>query len=154
MGGVEIRPATRADMADLLRLGQMFVSSTILARSVPFDARSCEQSFTYCLNTPSACVFVMTCDGIPVGFISGELIPAYWNYGATVGQQYSWFVDPAHRSRHSIRLLHAFEHWCRAEGATVVMGSAKDGTGEEGMKKMFERRGFQHLEQHYLLEVR
>lgn len=141
-----IRAATLADLPTIVELGKRFLESTILNPIAPYDPGSAWESARNLIENENGEIFVLEREKQVIGFISGALTPAYWNFSLLAAQQFAFYVLPAHRGFSSLKLLKQWELWAAGKGATVFYSGAKKDDRFGKMDKMLERMGYAELE--------
>lgn len=140
-----IRPATLEDIPEIVDLGRMFLNATVLKDLAPYDDDSAAATIQNMIESENSAVFVLDVGQI-VGFITGVIVPLYWNFNLLSAQQCAYFVHPDFRGAGSIKLLKAWEDWAAAEGVAVISSGAKKDDRFKGMDDMLTRRGYIELE--------
>lgn len=116
----------------------------------PFDPAYAERFFLHHLNDSRATAIVHDVDGVAQGLLTAV---AYEHpYGPVwLAKETMWWIDPSHRGIAAMRMLAAFEAWAKEQGCRFA-GVA--GMGEKpDVGILYERRGFQAAELHYLKEI-
>lgn len=92
--------------------------------------------------------FVLENDnGKRIGGLGGIIGPDIHN-GTMLAIETHWFVEPEHRGKGLSLLIH-FEKWAEGKGYLPVMVHLSD-SYPDALKKVYERRGFRLLENHYI----
>lgn len=143
-----IRPATRADVPTLGRLGALLVrmhhefDAARFIAATPRTERGYGSWLGSQLDLPDVVVLVAELNGQVVGYAYGELVaPDYMSLRGPAGALHDIVVDPAHR-KHGIgrQLLDAAIAALEARGAPrIVLSTA---ARNETAQRLFERAGF------------
>lgn len=148
-----IRTANIEDIPRMVELGAMFHGSTAIKDVIPYDPLSMATMIISMIGDPSRVVLVLEKDGLIVGGIGGFCEPIYFNKSFLSAQQLFWFVDPAHRSLKSLKLLDAFCDWADGIGAEITWTAAKIDVNHAGMCKMLARKRFKQLDTTFFKEA-
>ncbi len=145
-----IRNATKADVAELVRMGREFVGAS------PFGALglSDESRERVIRGLLGQFARVIDLEGEIVGALLGGLGPAWGDEQRMIATEMAWWVAPQFRgSVAAVRLLHQFRDWAQAQGAVGVSLSelVLDGVGSLGA--LPERLGYRLAERSYFLEI-
>lgn len=153
-----IRKATKNDLPKLIDMGRMFFHHAGLDKiGMKIDPGSLERLIEQIARGTlrGICLVYEASDGTIAGSIAGILHPWMLCQEQLMATELWWWVAPEYRgSVAGMKLLKEFIEWARTEGGTHVFMIAIGNTPEEAMvKKIYEKRGFQFLETHYILEV-
>ena len=141
-----IRDATENDLLKMVELGEEFYNSTILKKYIPCDPDSLGMLILQCIEQPNGVALVIEESGVLIGGFIGMVVPVYWNINYKVAQQIAWFVTPSKRSFRSIMLLKRWEEIAKEKGASIVFSGAKKDERFKGMEHLFNRHGYDELE--------
>lgn len=139
-----IRRATRADLAEVARLGEKFHDQAGWSDIVGYSAADCQASLERFMD---AGVFICLVAGSPiVGMIGGVVSPVYFRADHVSAEELFWWVDDAAPQMTGIRLLDAYEKALREAGvhSSQMKGLAK--LGGKRMNALYERRGYRASE--------
>ena len=143
-----IRPATRADLPSVGRLGALLVRTHHAFDPRRFLAPTphTEQGYASFLGTqlasPETVVLVAEQDGQVVGYAYAGIEGHDWmSLRGPAGVLHDLLVDPDHRGKGvGAMLLHAMLAWLQERGASqVVLSTAQQ---NEGAQRLFARAGF------------
>lgn len=140
--------ATEEDKGWLMTMCQSFFSFSEYSQIRSPDLSKIEETVDWYLSRPKneAIVFLMTYEGIPVGMISLMNAPTpFWD-GFLASEQ-TWWVDPDHRGRESLRMLDLAEEWAKKTGCIGLALSAL--STNQKVTKIYERRGYKLSELAY-----
>ena len=145
-----IATATAADLPRLAGLGAEFYAEGRLPGR--FEPKVFQATWEKMLSTGAGVIFTLAVAGRTVGFIGGV---AYRdaNDGDLVASEFFWFVTKEHRGLGGVRLLDAFESWAKESGCRRVNMVHLQNLNPDGLRAFYERRGFRHVESHYLKEI-
>lgn len=71
--------------------------------------------------------------------------------GKEVASQIVWYVKPEYRTKYSLKLLDAFELWGTLQGCDYLDVAIPK--TNKNLKRVYDKRGYQPLEHHYMKEV-
>lgn len=111
-----------------------------------------ERTWNKLLAAQIGSIFVLHHEQQPVGAIGGAVFPDP-NDGDPVATEFFWFVTKEHRGTGGVRLLDTFERWAKGMGARRLLMVHLQNLNPDGLRQFYERRGFQHVESHYLKEI-
>ena len=139
-----IRAATLDDVDAILRLGEALHAESSY-RSMPFVTEKV-RGLMEALIGGAGVVFVSELAGIGVvGGIAGA-VAAHWFNHELHGFDYSFFVVARYRSgTMALRLMCAFESWCRARGAVCVRLGISTGLDVEATARFYEWAGYKRI---------
>ena len=150
-----IRPGTRDDLPDIIRMGRAFYDrSGVETRGLRFDEESFRLHVESLMDSPTACVFVAEADGRVVGMISGISAPWFADLDQAIAMENWWWVDEDYRNlRLDKGLLDALSDWGRANGISFLIVVALESTRHATLVEYYGRKGFVHLETHFIKEL-
>lgn len=136
-----IRPATLDDLDAIIALGSV-LHATSVYRAMPFDADKVRVLMDG-LISGAGVVFVADLAGNVVGGIAGA-VSEHWFNRELHGFEYSFFIDRQHRGGSmALRLLCAFESWCKAKGARQTRIGITTGINPEGTARFYRWAGYE-----------
>lgn len=136
-----IRPATLDDIDAILRLGEELHAESVY-RAMPFVPEKVRVLMAALIGGAGVVFVTTTAEGEVVGGIAGTVQP-YWFNDELHGFEYSFFIDQAHRGgTRALRVLCAFEAWCRAKGAHEVRIGITTGINVAGTARFYEFAGY------------
>lgn len=146
-----IRPATLADVASCVDVGERFHAQSGFADFAPFDEETFAKTLTLLVtgHLPGG-MFVVERDQQIVGIAAFVLFPSYFNGAALAAQELFWFVEPEHRDGAGADLLMKMELAAQAAGASIFIMAALSTIKSEAMARVFRRRGYRALESTYI----
>lgn len=142
MGGL-IRRATDADIPAMVRMAGAFIAAS--GTGLPFDADYVAGSIRRHMVTPCTLALVLDVDG-PHGMLCATVARSPLA-PVTVADELAWWIDPAHRGRHALRMIDVYISWGVDMGCERVGMSALANTAVE---KLYKRRGFEPAEAKYV----
>jgi GNAT superfamily N-acetyltransferase len=136
-----MRPATRDDLPELLRMGRAFCA----AISEGCERESIVETLEMLIDEDFG--VLLYDEGAMVG---GLLVPHFFDKSRLMATELFWWVDEEVRGNGvGVKLLNGLESWARAHGAerlSMMSMTALD----KGVGKIYERHGFKHFESHYV----
>jgi L-amino acid N-acyltransferase YncA len=93
---MNIRPATLADMPQMLANTQKFIDTIPLVKSIPFDPESMTRAFEQMME--DGLVFVAEVDGVHLGGCGAVKGPLFTNASIQVASERFWWVEPGERA--------------------------------------------------------
>jgi GNAT superfamily N-acetyltransferase len=143
--------ATLLDIPRIVDLGQQ-LHDTSDYRDIPFN-RAKVGYLMASLIQGAGVVFVHRRDGEIVGGIAGA-VAEHWFSDELHGFEFSFFLEPS--ARHGItalRLVRAFENWCRLRGAKSIRMGITTGINQEGTAGFYRHIGFKDAGVLFQLEI-
>lgn len=135
-----IRPATTDDIPRIVELAELLHSTSTYACMI-FDG-GLVASFMEQLISGTGVVFLAEIDGVVVGGFAGG-ITEQWFSPDLLAFDYSFFIEPAHRSGFTaIKLARAFINWAKAMGAKHIQIGITTGINLEGTSRFYRALGF------------
>lgn len=146
-----IRTATVEDIPRIIELGHKLHQTSRYAAQ-EFDP-GVAASFIEGLISGHGVVFVAVVDGQIVGGFAGGIVEQ-WFSTQKVAYDYSFFIEPEHRSGiTAIKLLRAFEHWATSMGADHIQIGITTDINTEGTARFYRAMGFDDIGQFFGKEV-
>lgn len=144
-----VRRANLEDTSEVLALTDRFVRRSPFARFVCFDPEVARDALLMMLDRGA--VFVTVVDDRIVGAIAGVCAPL-WFSRDIAATELGWWVEPTHRGLGNA-LRREFEHWAKAQGASVVNMSdvVLDDTTPAGA--LYEAAGYEMVERAWMKGV-
>lgn len=141
-----VRPATGADVAQIVAMGERFIRETRYRDQIAGDPAAMAQSVENLIASDTGTVLVAdTADGALVGMLGGFVYVHPFS-GERQACEAFWWVEPAHRGRiTAIRLLMQFEQWARGQAATRLLMIAPT----PDVERLYQRLGFVAVETTY-----
>lgn len=145
-----IREADINDISYILERGPSFFEHAgFKDKGLIFDEDSTYKTLQFLITDENGIVLVHEDKNIN-GFIYGMLSPFPLNYNQTILTEFAWWVDPAARKMTGLKLLKEFERIGKEKGADLMIMVTSDSFQEEKLKKFYKKKGFKHLEHHYI----
>lgn len=140
-----IRPATAADVATIVAIGEAMHAETRYRDPLPWCAPKVAGLVDWLLASDDGLVLVAEDDGSIVGGFLG-MVEDHWCSRARVATDFALYVLPAHRgSTTAARLLGAYVTWARDRGAVLVQAGITTGVHVDATSRLYERMGFQRV---------
>lgn len=139
-----IRPATRADVPDIVDLGERHLRDSHYAEFIEPDREHMAAFARMLIDVPCALLLVAEQGGRIIGSIGVMATPHPYS-GAPVMSEMFWYVAPEARGD-GVRLLKAAEAWGRSVGARHVIMIAPDSR----VSAFFQRLGYARLEEQFI----
>lgn len=96
--------------------------------------------------------FLAEKDNRVVGVVAGIIMPSIFDKSQSIAQEMIWFVDKKERGGTiGFKLLKAFEDECKNRGANVIIMASMNGGNADILDRYYTKRGYQMLENHYIL---
>lgn len=144
-----IRKAVEADKVEFAFLAKKFLKESKYPFSLDMDKLL--ESFGAAINNQDFAVLVMEDDGDLVGMLVGGVAQPLFSLDR-VATELAWFVLPEHRdSRHSIKLLKAYEDW--AEEVNCKFVTMVDIHTLNDLTALYERKGYSLTEKTFVKEI-
>lgn len=106
-----IKQATQENEEDCVAMSMSFMQMTPYSKH-PLDYESLAIMFRNAVDCELA--FVAEVEGLVIGMIIGVRVPAFFNNGIMIAQEFGWWVDEEYRHTHAGVALHkAFEEASR-----------------------------------------
>lgn len=146
-----IRPATVADLDDVVAMGETFYHQSSWAARATFCRTSARATAEQVIA--NGVVLLAEIEGKPVGLIGFYFSPFAMNFGVKTATEVMFWVGEDHRSSGlGLQLLNeAKDAAMRAGCAWFVMGVLDESPPQA--VAMYERAGFVKTESSYLLEL-
>lgn len=144
-----IRPATVAEVPDLVLMGQHFLAQTPYQDVIADNPQQMQTLATQLLTCGAAGTILVAEDrgGALVGMIGLVVAPHFLSGELAAGEVF-WWVEPEHRGA-GLRLLKAAEQWATDAGAVSLQMIAPD----DRLGALYARRGYQLVERSYLRKL-
>lgn len=139
-----IRPATRADIPEIVDLGVRHLRDSHYAEFVEPDRAHMAAFARMLIEAPCALLLVAEKDGRIIGTIGMMATPHPYS-GQPVLSEMFWYVAPEARGS-GVRLLRAAETWGREIGARHIIMIAPDSR----VSSFFQRLGYARLEEQFI----
>lgn len=139
-----IRPATRADIPDIVDLGERHLRESHYAQFVTPDRDCMAAAARMLIDSPCALLLLAEKDGAITGSI-GMMVTPHPYSGQPMASEMFWYVTPEARGA-GVRLLKAAEAWGRELGARHIIMIAPDSR----VSTFFQRMGYARLEEQFI----
>lgn len=139
-----MRQAATEDVAEILRMGELFFNSNVWPEGVFFNKESAELTAHNLIENEDSIIIID--EG---GMIAGMVFPFYFT-GEIAGQELFWWVDEERRGSLGLRLITALENWARGRGAKHFSMVALEAGSPEKISRVYERRGYLAMEHHFM----
>ena len=140
-----IRPATLADIEQMVVLGQRFHAYADVAE-IPFDPESFRVTLQRGLLDPDQCYLVAEVDGAVQAMAGAIAYPPYFNHAARTGQELFWWSECGE----GMRLHDALATWARGRGCQSFAMIALADTRSALMARLYKRMGYRPSEQTFI----
>lgn len=152
-----IRRANLSDVPKLVVLGLETLGSTPYEDHTRPDTNRIRENFEkyIIMDVTEGMVLVAVNNGEVVGGIAGAVFQPLWTNSRGVLELFM-FVDPEHRgTRLGKDLMDAYEYWAEhVARADFIQYPYFPDVHPEGIKKLYNRRGFTELEQTFYKKLR
>lgn len=148
-----VRRATVEDFPQIAVLGERFWHTTTLANFANFDQESFITSLGVIYDSGGLIAVAEEGDVIQ-GAIIAIIEPWVFNLHCSVVSEIGWYVSPECRKKGcGLQLLEALHAWAKDQGANIVIMASTQGPRRAIAKKIYERRGYTHVDDIYIREV-
>lgn len=144
--GFSVRPATRDDRFEMIRMGRAFIDASGLG--LPFDPAWAERSIVAAIDDPDSLALVLDMDGIK-GMLCATCVPSPLS-PVKLGVEQVFWIDPQARGRGALAIIRAYEDWCSEQGCSFV---GLVSLGQKSAGRLYERCGYARAEQHYMKAI-
>lgn len=152
MGREVIRRATTADIDALMPMAERFYNSCPWKDVAAYDPNTSQQGMLNLLGNENAGVFVIDAGDELLGAVGFVLTPVWLAANFVLAQEVFWWVEPG-ASREALALWRAGEVWAEASGANAALMIRLEGMRDEGLHRLYERRGYNAVEHHYVRKL-
>ena len=140
--------ATEKELSQGVLLGNQFSKESKFVR---FNADIVIENVKNLIKNNIGVLFFAYADFELIGMICGIKYPDFLTRSLTAMELF-WFVDKRKRGV-GLKLLIKFESWARKENCkSIIMMHLSDSMPEE-VKTIYEKKGYQYLESHYIKEL-
>ncbi len=141
---IEIRPATSADIPDLIALGRAMHSESRYA-VLPFSPEKLADLGARLIEWPDGFLQVASKDGRIVGLMAA-FVTEHFCSTAKVAGEYALYVDRDSRgTRAAPYLLRAYKAWAESRGAVLVSAGITTGVHTDVTAKLYSALGFKQV---------
>ena len=134
-----IRAANSNDIPVILNLAQQLHDESSY-QVFTFDKEYIEKNIKKIME--SGAVFLAEKNDVVIGGFMGG-ITSLWHSPDKVGFDYTFFIQKEHRQGIiALKLIYAFEHWCKAKGAKFIQLGITTGINTEGTAQFYESLGY------------
>lgn len=135
-----IRPATTADIPDIVEHGRRMHTDTSYAHVTYSPARVAATCATLISN---GFIIVAELDGVIVGAMLGDVCQPWYTEDYT-GIEHALYLQPEHRNGLlAAKMVRSFEKWCVSMGAKQIRPGV--GTGVGNVERLYEALGFKRV---------
>lgn len=136
---MSIRPATANDVPVLVELGRAMHAVSSYAH-ISYNADKVRHSLIDLINGQGV-VFAAERAGRVIGGLAGYVTP-YWFSDELLGMDLTLLIDPASKNGiTALRLIAAFEYWCKAKQARQMKLGITTGIHVEATEKLYDVAG-------------
>lgn len=141
---MHVRPATLADIPDMLEFGQRLVTESPTYAQRGFDPIKAAAHFENLIAGPAAgVIFVVEIEGAIVGGFAGG-INEDWQSHHKLAFDYVLYVLPdCRKTGAGALLIEAFINWSVAMGAGRIQCGTATGINVDGTVKLYQHMGFE-----------
>jgi GNAT superfamily N-acetyltransferase len=139
-----IRPATRADVPDIVDLGERHLRDSHYAEFVNPDREHMAAFARMLIEVPCGLLLVAETAGSIIGAIGMMATPHPYSGSLTLSEMF-WYVAPEARGS-GVKLLREAERWGKAIGARHIIMIAPDSR----VSSFFQRMGYARLEEQFI----
>ncbi len=136
-----IRPATKADLAAIVHMGETFYGVAKYGEFAKWDEFSFADFVVRMIESDNGILVVLDIDG-PVGMACAVIHPMFCNQRLRHCQELFWWVNPGARGEEALALLRALEGAARAQGAQTLSMVALDDPRLACMTRLYRREGY------------
>lgn len=141
---VKIRPARPDERFAVLNLARDFhAASGIPFAFNPAHASRAAQDY---IEDPRKLCLILEANGAVRGVLA-----ASWAVSplspVRIAQELVFWIDPAHRGRHALRMIRAYEDWAKSEGCAAA---GLSGLNDPRVARLFSFAGFDPAENKFL----
>lgn len=142
------REATKDDLVDIARLGELFYKESGYSKYTDFKYSSVFETMTFLLNSPMGVLVVAEEEKI-VGIAGLILFPFHFNHDYLCAQELFWYVEPDHRGSGN-HLYNFLEQKAKEKGCQALIMIALETLNPKIVGKLYERKGYQKHENLYI----
>jgi GNAT superfamily N-acetyltransferase len=144
---VLVRPALAGERFAILGLARAFHEASGV--DLPFSAAQASVSVAQCIDEKNRLCLVAVSGSSVVGFLLAGVSQGMFS-DLLISQELAFFVSPCARGWAAFRLLDAYEAWAVSQGCGAI-GLAC--LGDARVAKLYARRGFRPVENHFIKVV-
>lgn len=142
------REATKDDLVDISRLGELFYKESGYAEYADYKYSSVFETMNFLLTSPMGLLVVAEEEKI-VGIAGVILFPFYFNHSFLCGQELFWYVEPEYRGIGN-HLYNYLEEKAREKGCQALIMIALEKLHPKAVGKIYERKGYKKHENLYI----
>lgn len=143
-----VRPATRADVPDIVDLGERFMRESPYGAYMQPDRAAMVRLAHLLIASDDGVLLVDDAGGVPTGML-GMLASLHPYSGVPVMTEMFWYVSPESRGS-GVRLLRAAEKWGTDKGIALAMMTAPD----DRVSNFLTRIGYTPVEANFIKDLR
>lgn len=148
---LSIRTANVSDIEAVVGFGvEFFKYAKYDDMDMPLDKESLRDSLKTYFSDPNFIMLLLCDNAVPVGGVSGWVMPWGFNRNIKIGLEYFYFVYPQYRGRNSIKLLKAYESMLLVMGAKKSIMIMVNTDLADGVEKLYNRMGYGIMEKYYI----
>lgn len=147
-----IRRAGPDDIDALMPMAERFYNSCPWKDVAEYDPETSRAGMLGLLHNENAGLFVIDTGSELKGAVGFVLTPVWLSADFTIAQEVFWWVEPG-VSREAISLWRAGEDWAEVSGAKASVMIRLDGMRDEALHRLYQRRGYNPVEHHYVRKL-
>ena len=140
--------AIENEVNQILLLGNQFAEESEFVR---FNSDVAIENVKKIIATNIGILFLAYDNSKLIGMICGIKYPDFLT-GLLTATELFWFVDKRKRGV-GLKLLSKFESWARKENCKNIIMMHLSDSMPETVKTIYEKKGYKHLESHYIKEL-
>ena len=154
MGGCDglsgmIRLATKEDISEMVRIGELFFNESGYAELSSYDPESVESYLSQFMDN-GICILIVAEENGIVGVTGALLFPLYLNQSCILAQELFWWVHPEHRGGAGRDMLKLLESEAKTRGAKALIMLALEKLNPEFVGRLYKRLGYKLIEHQYI----
>lgn len=144
------REATKADLADIARLGELFYNESGYSEYADYKYSSIFETLNFLLTSLMGLLVVAEEEKI-VGIAGVILFPLYYNHDYLCGQELCWWVDKEYKNMGiGKELVLYLEKKAREKGCKALSVGTTESFHPEAVGRMYEHNGYKKHETIYI----
>lgn len=147
MGKTVLRPATYADIDQLLVIGMAMHQESPRFSLLPFSVDKVVRLFVSLIDDQSSLLLVAERDGELIGGVAGTICEHWFSEGL-IASEYGVFVLPEHRGGVvAVRLIRAYIEWAQGKGVRdeFIQLGITTGVHPEETAELYRRIGLKQF---------
>lgn len=149
MSPLNVRVAGLEDMPDIIEMSRQFYNESGYPPHI-FSEERVEETLLFLDGQPH--VIILALDGDrPCGMLIGVLTQLSFSQ-LKIAVELAWYLEPDFRgTRKAFDLINAYEHWAKnVVQADAVQMVSLTSLNPDKLQKLYERRGYQKMEETYV----